>query len=110
VRSQTHAAGSEGRVETYIHVCALVVERTVRYADETGFLDDTHKTRAEDQWLRLGDDAKQVPPRCKPDGFLQTACANVADGRGASVRQEENRDGRLLEGKQKADIGVEAGE
>jgi hypothetical protein len=102
--------GVESWGETYIHVCALVVERAVGHADEAGFLDNTHKTWAEDQWLRLSDDTEQVPPGGKPNGFLQTACADIADGRGTRVRQEKNRDRRLLEGKQETDIGVETRE
>lgn len=95
------------RVETYVNIFAVVIECSVGNTNEAGFLDDANKPRAENQWFGLGDDAEEVPPRGEANSLLQAAGANIADRGGASVCQEEDRDGRLLEGQQKADVWVE---
>lgn len=39
---------SELKVPTYVNIDSIIVENTVGYADETGFLDNTDKTWAQD--------------------------------------------------------------
>ena len=104
------ARSADIRTGRYLHLVRLVVDAAVTHTHQPTFFHHLHEPRADDQRLRGADHAEEVPPAREPDCFLQTAGADVADGRGAGVGQEEDRDGGLLEGQEQADVRVEGGE
>jgi hypothetical protein len=85
---------------TYVDVCTVIVERSIRDTHKTGFLNDANQSWAKHQWLRLADDTEKVPARSEPNGFLQAASADITNRGSARVRQEKDGNGRLLERQQ----------